>query len=389
MSETQKSDTPIFIYIFMGLMVVTGACNTVFNKLMDNTPSLDATFEHYFFQTFLMFLGETICFVAYQIYKRVKKDKVEEDKEKSGLPQISVFYLAIPAAFDTFGSTIMSFALTMMAASIYQMTRGSIMIFTAIFSIIFLKAKIYRHQFMSLGIITCGLALVGLASMVEGDSSKKGAETKVLGIISLVVGQLFSAAQFVIEEKLVTKYYVHPLQMVGWEGIWGSLYYSVILIVFYFIECDPDNTFCYHGGGEHRLENAPFAFHQLIDNPILLVYTIGFVCSIAFYNFVGITITKYVSSAARAVMDNGRTVLIWLFFLAPFLPEEWQEQFMYMQLAGFVLLVFGTIVFNEFITLPFLGLDQFTKKEIARRKVNALMDDDLETVKNSKDTTQT
>jgi drug/metabolite transporter (DMT)-like permease len=277
----------------------------------------------------------------------------------------------------------------MMAASIYQMTRGSIMIFTAIFSIIFLKAKVYRHQFLSLAIISSGLLLVGLAPMVEGDSTKKGAETKLLGIITLIAGQLFSAAQFVIEEKLVTKYYVHPLQMVGWEGIWGSLYYTVLLGVFYFIECDPDNAFCYHGGGEDRLENSIFAFHQLIANPVLLVYTIGFVCSIAFYNFVGITITKYVSSAARAVMDNGRTVLIWLFFLAPFLPEDWQEHFMFMQLGGFVLLIFGTIVFNEFISLPCLGLDQYTKKELAKRKVNTLMDEDLETCKNSKDTTQT
>jgi drug/metabolite transporter (DMT)-like permease len=380
MSDTRIYKPPAWIlYLCMGLMVITGSCNTIINKLLNLTESLGYKFEkHFFFQTYMMFIGETFCLIAYQIYKLASKDKIKEDEKASGQPPINVFILAIPAACDFFGSTIMSFSLTMMAASIYQMTRGSIMIFTAIFSRVFLKTRIYRHQIFSLAVIFSGLALVGLAPLIEPDEHPDpDNDTKTLGVIALIIAQLFSAAQFVIEEKIVNKYYVHPLQMVGWEGIWGSLYYTILLGVAYFINCDVDNKFCsQYSPTQAKLENFIFAFQQLGANYVLLLLAIGYVCSIATYNFLGITITKYISSPARAVMDNGRTVIIWLFFLlAPFIPASWHEKFRYTELTGFVFLVAGTIIYNEFVVIPLCGLDYNTKKEIEKRKAYGLMPD--------------
>jgi drug/metabolite transporter (DMT)-like permease len=378
MSDQKKMYIPPawLLYVFMGLMVITGACNTILNALLNLTYSLGYTFNHFFFQTYLMFIGESFSFFAYQIYKQVNKVKIIEEEKASGLPPINVYVLAIPAGCDFFGSTIMSFSLTMMAASIYQMTRGSIMIFTAIFSVIFLKTKVYRHQTLSLFIIFTGLLLVGLAPIIEPDENPDNVQTKPLGVLTLVLAQLFSAAQFVIEEKIVNKYNIHPLQMVGWEGIWGTLYYTILMGIFYFIKCDPDNPVCYqYSPTEARLENFIFAFQQLLANRVLLIFTIGYLLSIACYNFLGISITKYISSPTRAVLDNGRTVLIWLFFVLPMLPPSYREDFKYLELIGFILLVIGTIIFNEFITLPFCELDKYTKKEIKKRKDHDLLPD--------------
>jgi hypothetical protein len=36
---------------------------------------------------------------------------------------------------------------------------------------------------------------------------------------------------FIVEEKLLGKYYLNPLKVVGWEGIWGFLMYVIILII--------------------------------------------------------------------------------------------------------------------------------------------------------------
>ena len=42
---------------------------------------------------------------------------------------------------------------------------------------------------------------------------------------------------YVSEEKILSKFYVKPLKMVGFEGVWGFLVYVVFLIIVQPIEC--------------------------------------------------------------------------------------------------------------------------------------------------------
>lgn len=98
---------------------------------------------------------------------------------------INPLLLAIPASFDVIASTLMNIALTMVAASVYQMLRGMIIIVTSIMSIIFLKRKLYRHHWSSMAVIFIGVFLVGLSTLI--DKNSKGGETKPLGLILLVI----------------------------------------------------------------------------------------------------------------------------------------------------------------------------------------------------------
>ena len=97
---------------------------------------------------------------------------------------INPFLLAIPAAFDIVASTLMNIALTMVAASVYQMLRGTIIIVTAAMMIIFLKKKLYIQHYSSMLVITLALVMVGLASIVEGGGDS---ETNPVGLIILLV----------------------------------------------------------------------------------------------------------------------------------------------------------------------------------------------------------
>jgi len=56
------------VYTFMALMVVTGSINTIANKMQNNTEALGQPYQHVWFITFCMFLGEIFCFLGYQIY---------------------------------------------------------------------------------------------------------------------------------------------------------------------------------------------------------------------------------------------------------------------------------------------------------------------------------
>ena len=104
------------------------------------------------------------------------------------------------------------------------------------------------------------------------------------------------------------------------------------------------------------------------------------VTSIALYNFVGINLTQLVSSTARAIVDTVRTVFVWLFFLIPwdFGIEGIREYFYVLQFFGFILLISGTIIYNEIIELKFCGLDKYTRTQIAKREKEGIPENDEE-----------
>lgn len=66
--------------------------------------------------------------------------------------------------------------------------------------------------------------------------------------------------------------------------------------------------------------------------------TASLVHSIACFNGTGLAVTKMISATARSTIDSCRTLGIWLVSLA----LGW-EQFKWLQVVGFALLVYGTL----------------------------------------------
>jgi len=88
----------------------------------------------------------------------------------------------------------MFIGLTMCAASIYQMMRGMIVVITAAMAVIFLGRKQYLHHYLSILCIISAVGIVGITGILsskDGDSTGDG-ETKLLGVILIIVAQLFT-----------------------------------------------------------------------------------------------------------------------------------------------------------------------------------------------------
>ena len=416
----QKEVPNCFIFTFMGFMILTGSINTIANKLQQCTVSLGMKFEHHQkFITFCMFLGESVCFLIYLIKSRTQKGKNEipsknqplmkEDdegrktnsasgNESEKKKKTSIFVFALPALCDLCASTSMSISLTFLAPSIYQMFRGAIIIFTSIFSVIFLKSKIHRHHVLGISIVVCGLIVVGLKAVLFSKSGP--GQNPVLGIVLVVVAQIFSSTMFIVEEKLLKHLNEPALKVVGLEGIWGSLFYFILLFLFYYIRCDswPSNlkTICQPDpiteARPYRFENAIFALQQIANSYRLMIIGTLYISSIALFNFSGLSVTKYVSSTARSIVDTLRTIIIWCFFVINWLGDETTEDtFHYLQLIGFILLIIGSIIYNEIVEIPFLGFNKNTKRALKARlaekegKEQGKDDDDPETVEQIKE----
>ena len=76
-----------------------------------------------------------------------------------------ILFMGVPAFFDCVGCTLMYVALNEVAASIYPMMRGIIVVITASMSVVFLDRKQYFHHWASLFAIILGVAIIGVVGI--------------------------------------------------------------------------------------------------------------------------------------------------------------------------------------------------------------------------------
>ena len=251
----------------------------------DPDPKKREHFEQPVIQTAQMFIGEMGCWLvvgAFRVYGRYAGtsprrssngaayhaiDNVDEQadadaqsirsnaplnpaikvlKDEEGrihLTGYKLCLLALPAICDICGTTLMNVGLLFVVPSIYQMTRGMLVIWVGLFSVIFLKKKLHLYQWFALATVVLGVSLVGLAGALCSDDGGKSASTAelahrtamviaraakspealqtIVGILLIAGAQIFTATQFVLEEFILEKYALEPLKVVGWEGIFG------------------------------------------------------------------------------------------------------------------------------------------------------------------------
>eukprot|EP00293_Proteomonas_sulcata_P001395 CAMPEP_0184326720 /NCGR_PEP_ID=MMETSP1049-20130417/142708_1 /TAXON_ID=77928 /ORGANISM="Proteomonas sulcata, Strain CCMP704" /LENGTH=367 /DNA_ID=CAMNT_0026648925 /DNA_START=51 /DNA_END=1154 /DNA_ORIENTATION=+ len=294
-----------------------------------------ATFDHPFVQAAGMFLGELMCMTAYRISRLIKTPTEEEESDP-----FPPWIFAIPAFCDMAGTSIMYLGLTMTYASVFQMLRGSVVVFTGVLSVLFLGKRLLPFHWLGMLLVTLGACLVGISALEVNDDGPKPSNP-ILGNILIVSAQVVVAIQMVVEEKFLGRYKINALQAVGWEGFFGLIYLSCALVGMYFIPIGLDVC-----NGRPCVENAIHAFREIAGSPTLAVAVAGNVISIAFFNFFGISVTKAMSATHRMVLDSVRTMVIWAFSLL----VAWQE-FNYFQVLGFTVLLAGTFVYNEIIQI--------------------------------------
>jgi drug/metabolite transporter (DMT)-like permease len=300
-----------------------------------------------------------------------------------------ILLLAAPACCDITGTTLMNVGLLFVAASIYQMTRGALVLFVGLFSVLFLRRRLYPYQWLALVVVVLGVGLVGLSGALFGDQGDvvhdpedgiklvsrlvrdvhatartPEAVRAIIGVFLIAAAQIFTASQFVLEEYILEHYAMAPLNVVGWEGIFG---FTVTIIGMIILHLAVGRT----EAGRYGYFDAKEGLRQITTNKaiavssFLIMISIGYVHSrpssfslvhnsfqlangcFSGFNFFGLSVTRTVSATSRSTIDTCRTLFIWLVSLA----LGW-ETFKWLQVAGFVLLVYGTFLFNDIIRPP-------------------------------------
>mmetsp|Transcript_6838 Transcript_6838/g.11540 ORF Transcript_6838/g.11540 Transcript_6838/m.11540 type:complete len:329 (-) Transcript_6838:131-1117(-) len=251
----------------------------------------------------------------------------------------------------------MYIALTQCAASVYQMMRGFIVVITAFMAVIFLKKKQYLHHWVSIVIIFIAVFLVGLIGIMEGNNSEDddAPSTSLLGVLLLVASQFMISSQLITEEIIIGKKSMNPLFIVGVEGFWGCLEYAFLLLILQNIKCS--GSMCPYG----VVEDTSAVFEEMGDHPELIWYSLLIIVSICLFNATGVAITKYASASQRATIDSCRTLCIWIVAII-----QGTETFNIPEFLAFIVLVVGTLVYNEIIEVPIKGMFENTKRNLTK-----------------------
>ncbi|CAD8069359.1 unnamed protein product [Paramecium sonneborni] len=360
-------------------MILSGAANTIVYKLQNtSTVSVDGwkatNFNHPFMQATTMFLGESLCILLFLNVKKKPEYKQEciEAAAKGVKTKVNYGWVAIPAMCDLTASTLAYISLNYIPPSIYQMLRGGAIISTAVMSKFFLKRKIKNFQWFGCGLVLVGITLVGMSSFLfppKQDKNDEDSKTEIgaayfISVGLLLLSVIMNGLQFVSEEKLFDVYYLHPFEIVGIEGLWGFSVYVVLAVSLTFIQCPTSmNDSCIEKRmtGMFYFERADFYFLQVVNSGLLLFWVILGIFTIATFNICGVSVTKYVSSLARSLVDVSRTLIIWAVSLAITWidPEsKWENtrwEAIILELIGFCILVTGNLIYNGTIKLRFLN----------------------------------
>lgn len=339
-------------------MLMVGSFNTINTKFQFQTvcPTLPVgSGTHLFNKPWLanlcMFGGETLLLIPLAIRSMAKRRR----KAKKGVltepliesEKVPAYIFAIPAFCDVFATGVSSVAMMYIDAAVWQMMRGSIIVFSAILSVTFLRRMLHLYHWVGVFFTVIGLGLIGASAVMGQPASEAKTGQMGTGILLVIIASMFSAFQYTFEEYLLTGYSVSSMKTVGTEGVWGIGYMCIILTIMTNVK-----------GSDHgSFESLSDGVYMLSHSVMLEFLMMSYMMSIAIYNFVAMQLCRKLSAVTRCLVDSMRTATVWGFelgvhyFISKQYGQAW-NRYSWIQAVGFFFLVLGSFIYNGVIRLP-------------------------------------
>lgn len=272
-------------------------------------------------------------------------------------------------AIDCMGSGLQTFALLFVPPSIYSIGKNATVIFTAFFSIVYLKKRLFRHQILGIFIIMAGFILVAVSEILYDEEQKSHHKKfnfmSVIGIVSLFISLIFQGFCYCYEENLFDQFDVNVAHLLGYESMFGAVISTFLFFITMNLTCvHPE--FCNSEFGQ-PIDSPPFAIYDLQYN-YAWVYFMLTAFSIMIFNLLGVFVTKHSGAVFRVVLDTLRTICVWIISLIIGFETLNPAGKVVLEIVGFVLLIFGNLVYNELVVVKFCGLDYNIEKNRKARE---------------------
>ncbi|RHY33475.1 hypothetical protein DYB32_001630 [Aphanomyces invadans] len=212
----------------------------------------------------------------------------------------TMLFLVFPALLDLINTTLAFTGLLWVPASVYQMSNGAVLLFSAFIAMRFMGRDLYCYQILSILLVAFAVIIFSVAGILGGDHNAVSPLEiytnitttyelptipvttsdvhQAVGMAFILLGQVALAAQFAVEEHFMVERHVSPLLLVGMEGAWGLvLFIGLVPVLGMTPASDAITAQLWH-------EDFSDTWVKLKSSPSLLCLVLAYMLSIGTYN---------------------------------------------------------------------------------------------------------
>lgn len=363
----RKCDARAAVVFLIGLGAGTGC--TICSKAMFQLHAVGLSgepepFKPPLFQTWVMFVGMTFALPAHFISQCLRKKREQghpellhdSERQEASVTFNTCLMLMVPSVFDLMSTVLMVVGLLHVSASVWMLLRGGGIVFVALMKHFVLQDTLAPAMWVGVFIIAVSVTLVAFSSKMSAsaDEAVDASESDAtFGVLMTLLGTFIQSVQYTYEEKVMSgEMQAPPWLLIGMEGFCGTLLSTFVLYPLFWLIPGDD-----HGSYENPINTLT----MLLNSPTCFWLSLLFCLLVFLLNSFSVLITFMMSSVWHAILDNFRPISIWTMELALYyafsgahIGEPWTKG-SWVQLAGLVVLLFGTAVYNGSVKM--LGLD--------------------------------
>ena len=378
-------------YIFPFLMGIAYCFRQIMNLLLKyhqdknsiKGPGLGQ--HHFLYTTAIMFLGESlIMFLFLIIQKRASRKKIKhknlisiipghtfQEKLKLGLTVIPVFLI------DVILSTCSNYLISQNSVSLDQLNKMILIIINIPLSSHFFNSNYYKHHYFGLIVTGIGLITYTVNSIMSIKPEDDYGQPRNIWfeIIAALVTTAATAFHNVWEKKLMDKDYFNPYSLIGLQGIYGMIFSLIVLGILNCFKWDKP-FFC----DVERIDNKYVPIYDTCQSFKSLnklftstnnvwVITVFYILGFTGFNTFRMLTNQNFSTTHRCISDCFGAFLIWIFKLIidNVYGKENNTYDIIFGAVSYPFIIFGVVVFLEFVILKICNLNSETSDMISYR----------------------
>lgn len=344
--------------------------------------------HHFFYTTAIMFLGESIITFLFIIAKtRADRKNISHKNILSLIPgntfkeKLKLGLIIIPLfLIDVVLSTFSNYLIFKNSVSLDQLNKMVLIILNIPLNYYFFNTNYYKHHYIGLFVTGVGLIIYtfhSIQSIISDKNNNSGEQRDIwFEIIAALLSTASTAFHNVWEKILMDKHYFHPYSLIGLQGIYGLIFSVIVLGILNCFKwsnpffCDMKRV----GDSDVLIYETCQSFKSLkrlftTTNYIWVItvlYTLGFTS----FNIFRMLANQNFSTTHRCISDCFGAFFIWI--CKEIVDRAYdKEKSSFVDIAfgivSYLFILFGVIVFLEFVILNCCNLNRDTSYMISTR----------------------